>query len=435
MWKQLVTFLLIGYLCMGRSFAYWGIPQWYLFIGEGALFLFLFFGPCVNSERWVWLAMRQPSLHRFKKAYVVFFVFGIFEVIRGVISGNPLLFALRDLSMHYYPLYFFMGMWVALNDEQYLPNFFRLVAWVNGIYGTLFILLLSRVGWSFSGFSDNTQSVQIFGQPSYSALILLGLLAFEKDLRRIWPLLALNSIVLLGMLIRAEWLAFGMGLLVWAWASRNFKRVAWGGALVLVLLFLMYITNFSVKGPETRGGTISATDMLGRVLAPINADAASDYTPDTHMYEGNVVWRTMFWLQIWDTVHETKMRALLGYGYGYPINELVPYLEEEATRTPHNVFFLVLGYTGWIGVAIFAAFQLELLRLFRAVHQETGEPFGMVFFVAMIAFALFTPFFETPQGAIPFYLLAGCICASLFQAPAEIQVEVRPLVPANQEGI
>jgi hypothetical protein len=434
MWKQLVTFLLIGYLCMGRSFAYWGIPPWHLFIGEGALFLFVFFGPCVAGERWIWLAMRQPVLHRFKKMFVVFLIFGVLEVIRGALSGNPLMFSLRDLSMHYYPLYFFMGLWVALHDDQYLASFFRLAAWANGIYGTLFIVLLSRVSWSFSGFSDNAQPVQIFGQPSYSALILLGLLSFEKDLRRIWPLLALNSFVLLGMLIRAEWLAFGMGLLVWAWASRNFKRVAWGGALVLVLLFLMYVTNFSVAGPETRGGTISATDMIGRILAPINADAASDYTSDTHMYEGNVVWRTVFWLQIWDTVHENTMRTILGYGYGYPINELVPYLEEEATRTPHNVFFYVLAYTGWVGVVIFAAFQFELLRLFREVNQLNQEPFGMVFFVAMISFALFTPFFETPQGAIPFFILAGVICASLFRAPDEISIAVQSLVPANQEG-
>lgn len=434
MWNQIVTFLLLGYLCMGRSFAYWGIPPWHLFIGEGALFLFLFFGPRVASGRWLWLAIKHPVFRRFRLMFVVFLIYGLFEMLRGILSGNPAVFAVRDLCINYYPLYFFMGLWVGLNNREYLAKFFHLAAWMNGIYGILFILVLSRIPWSFAGFSDNAVAVPIFGQPSYSALILLGLLSFEKDLRRIWPLLALNSFVLLGMLIRAEWLGFGTGLMVWAWASRNFRRVAWGAVGVSLLLLLMYVTNFSFQGPESRGGTISATDMLGRVIAPINADMASDYTSDVYQYEGNVVWRTLFWLQIWDTVHESKTRALLGYGYGYPINELVPYLQDDATRTPHNVFFLILGYTGWIGVVIFAAFQFELFRLFIYLKQWNGEPFGLVFYTAMIAFALFTPFFETPQGAIPFYLLAGCICAALFHQPDEIAAPVEAMVPVGQEG-
>lgn len=438
MWTQLVTVLLLGYMCMGRSFAYWGIPAWHLFIGEVALFVFLVFGPSVASGRWVWLAAGHPALQRVRKIYIVLFCYGVFEMLRGIVSGYPLTLAARDLAFDYYPLYFLMGLWVGLHDDQYLAKFFRLAAWINGIYGILFILVLSRVSWSFAGFTDNTQAVQVFGQPSYSALILLGLFSFEKDLRRIWPVVALNAFVLLGMLIRAEWLAFGVGLMVWAWGSGNFRRVAWGGATVLALLLLMYVTNFSYQGPETRGGTISATDMIGRVIAPINSDLASDYTSDVHMYEGNFVWRTVFWLQIWDTVHESDMRALFGFGYGYPINDLVPYLEEDTTRTPHNVFFYVLGFTGWIGVAIFAAFQAELVRLFWALKQLRNESFGLVFYFAMIAFALFTPFFETPQGAIPFYLLAGCICAARFLPAIKSPEAVPPMVPSavlsHQEG-
>jgi hypothetical protein len=123
-------------------------------------------------------------------------------------------------------------------------------------------------------------------------------------------------------------------------------------------------------------------------------------------------------------VHESTSRALFGYGFGFRLGDLVPYLEDSATRTPHNVFFFVLGYTGWIGVLIFILFQAEIARLLWSVHRRSGQPFGIVFWAAMLAFSLFTAFFEAPYGAIPFYLLAGCACAPLFsvqkQRPAAV---------------
>ena len=73
------------------------------------------------------------------------------------------------------------------------------------------------------------------------------------------------------------------------------------------------------------------------MLAPSDADAASDYTSDVHMDAGNIVWRALFWIQIWQTVHENGGRALFGYGYGFPLNELVPYLQDDATQQMINV--------------------------------------------------------------------------------------------------
>jgi hypothetical protein len=413
MWTQVVTFLLIGYLCMGRSFAYWGIPPLHVFVGETALALFLVFGPRAGQGRWLWIATRNPALRGYKKTFLIFLVFGVFQALRGIFSGNPPLLTLRDLALNYYPLYFFMGLWVGLLDTNYLPKFLRLAAWANGIYGILFILVLSRVPWSFTRFSENAQAVQIFGQPSFSGAILLGLLSFEKDLRRIWLLLALNSAVLLGMLIRAEWLAFAVGLLVWASVTKNLKTLTLGSGVVLILLALMYFTNFTYAGPQTRGGTISAAELLARAIAPINPDLAADYSPDAEMYVGTAAWRTQFWAEIWNSVHESVSRALFGYGYGFHLGELVPYLEDSATRTPHNVFFYVLGYSGWIGVLIFAVFQAELARILWSVRRKTGQPFGIVFWITILAFSVFTPFFETPYGAIPFFLLTGCACAPM----------------------
>jgi hypothetical protein len=439
MWIRVVTALLLGYLCMGRSFAYWGIPPIHLFVGEAVLGLFLVFLMTSPRATAGWDAIGNPQLRRLKRAFWIFFAFGLFQVLRGIYIGHAPLLALRDLAFNYYSIYFVLGLWVGLNDPDYLAKFFRLAAWTNGIYGLLFVTFLSRVSWSFPAFTEDGPVVPVFGQPSYSGLILLGLLSFEKDLRRVWPLLLLNTAVLLGMLIRAEWVALILGVVIWCWFKRDFKKVALVGSMVPLLLLLMYVTGFSIPGPETRGGTVSATELAARVIAPVNSDVAASYgsaEEDLHMYEGNAVWRTMYWLAIWNGVHENAGTSFLGLGYGYPLSDLLPDLIAETTRTPHNVFIYVLGYTGWIGVAIFASLQLQLFKLLRRAGSNQANPFGIVSFGALLVFACFTPFFETPQGAIPFYLLIGCACAPLVRAAMESAVRTsRQVVLAPSEGV
>lgn len=428
MWVKVTTFLLVGYLCMGRTFAYFGVPSLHLFVGEVALLLFLVFGPRAGSGRWVWLAVSHPAFRRFTIVFVIFLSFGVCQMLHGIYLGHPPLLAARDLALNYYPFYFFTGVCAGLAAPGYLQRFFRTAAWANGIYGVCFVLLLSRIPWFFSGFSEEAQPVQVFGPPEFSAVILIGLLSFERDLRRVWPLLLLNAAVLLGMLIRAEWMALGIGLMFWAWITKNLRRMLSVGAVVLLLLGVMYVTDFAIPGPEMRGGTISVSELAARMIAPISVDVAGQFSSnntDLRMYEANAVWRTFYWNAIWASIHKDSSRALFGYGYGYPLNDLVPHLATETTRTPHNVFFYLLAYTGWVGVAIFMLFQFTLATLLWRVFRVRNEAFGIVCWASLMVFAMFTPFFEVPHGAIPFYLLAGCACAGLPNAkvrPEELRV-------------
>jgi hypothetical protein len=415
-WYWIVAFLLVGYFCMGRSFAYWGIPPWHIFIGEIVLICFLFCGPMLARSRWPWIATNSSTLRRYKQLLLVSLAFGAFQVFHGILLGHPVLSAVRDLAFNYYPIYFFLGVWVALKDPNFLPKLLRFAALANGVYGILFILALSRLTWFFPGVSQDVVPVPIFGQPMFSGAILLGLLSMEKDLRGVWPLLLLNGAVLIGMVTRGEWLAFGAGLFAWALFTRNFGRVALGGVTVLVLLGAMYASGFAIEAPEARGGTISATDLVGRVLAPLDKDIAAEYTSESQMHEDTAAFRTLWWVAIWDSVHESRTRTLLGHGYGYPLGDLVPYLQGDFIRTPHNFFFYALGYTGWIGFLIFAGMQVEIAGLAWKVYRVTGQPFAFVFWVTILVYAFFTAFFEAPYGAIPFYLLVGCACAPLLRA-------------------
>jgi hypothetical protein len=419
-WYWIVAFLLVGYFCMGRSFAYWGIPPLHLFIGEIVLVCFLFWGPMTARGRWPWIATHSSTLRRYKKLLLVSLAFGVFQVFHGILLGHPVLSAVRDLAFNYYPIYFFLGVWVALKDPNFLPKLLRFAGWANGLYGILYILVLSRLSWFYPGVSSEVARVPVFGQPMFSGAILLGLLSVEKDLRRAWPLLLLNAAVLIGMVTRGEWLAFGVGLLVWAWLTGNIGRVALGGAMILVLLVAMYVTDFAIEAPEGRGGTISAKDLVGRLLAPVDADLAADYTSDAKMHEETAAFRTLWWIAIWDSVHESRTRTLLGHGYGFPLGDLVPYLEGYFIRTPHNFFFYALGYSGWIGVVIFALLQAEIAGLSWKAYRFSGQPVALVFWVTMLAYSLFTAFFEVPYGAIPFYVVTGCACTPLFYAHKRI---------------
>ncbi len=411
-WPKIAAFLIVGYLCMSRSFAYLGIPQWNLFLGEVILAYFLLFGPRTVAGRWLWAAAKTPPLRSLMRCFFALFAYGVFQVFRGMYKGHPPLTAVRDLAFNYYPLYLFLGLWAGLRSRDFLRRVFRIFAWVNGIYGVAFVLLLSNVTWTLPGVSREVERVPVFGEPLGSVFVLLGLLAFEGRVSSVWYLFLLNIFVLLGMQIRAEWLAFAFGLLLWSLFTKHFRRVAVAGAYVVLVLSLMLALDVRIPGPEGRGGgLISVRALAGRAVAPLDPDLAQDYTATSNIAEVTVIWRTIWWVQIWTSVQALPSRALLGFGYGYPLGDLVPYLEGQFIRTPHNVFLYTLGYTGWIGVALYSAFQFQIVRLLWKTWKRSGQFFGLLFWVTSFALASFTAFFETPYGAIPFYLVVGSAIA------------------------
>ena len=415
MWISFAAILLLGYLCFSRTFAYLGVPQWNAFIGEAGLVLLFLAGPRVAGRSWLSRALALSSLKRLWTAYILFLVWGIVEVCHGFASGHPPLTTLRDLAFNCYPFYFAAGLWAGLNRPDSLPKLIRGFAWFNGIYGVLYLSFLSRVEWSFPGVSEEVVQVPIFPQPIYSLIALLGLLAYGAGLRRSWLPLLLNAFVMLGMQFRTEWLAFLVGAVVFALLMGHGKRVLAAGAIFAALLLAMYLTDFTFSGPDLRGGDVSVRQLAARVAAPFQADLTDEVAASglgrSESEESTFVWRTVWWLTIWDSVHQSLSTRLWGFGYGYPLGDLVPYLQGEFIRTPHNLFFYALGYSGWIGVLLVSLFQYELLRLLRLSNHVGRDPFGLPFWAAMMTFAMFFPFAETPYGAIPFYLIAGWLSA------------------------
>ncbi len=232
MWPGIAAFLIVGYLSLSRAFAYLGIPWWKIFVGEAVLAMLFIFGPKFNARSWYRTFLELPVLKRLALLYGLFLAYGVVQIVHGILAGNPPLVAVRDLTFNYYPIYFFLGLSAGLMRPDLLPRLLRAFAWFNGIYGALYIFALNRVEWFVPGVSDDISQVPIFGQPIYSFIALLGLIAYEKELWRSAHLLGLNAFVMLGMQIRTEWLAFAIGLITWFFVTGQGKRLLQAAEIV-----------------------------------------------------------------------------------------------------------------------------------------------------------------------------------------------------------
>jgi len=245
-WSKLLLFLVAGYLTLTRSFAHFGVPAVNLFIGETAIAAFLLAQPHNVLQRWITSLQQPTKLSEFSLAFACFLAYGWFELVRGLGKGNAPVLTLQGFAFHYYPICFFIGLWLGSEDPRLLGRVVRVLAWTNGIYGLLYIAILNRIPMAVPGTSD----VPLFGQPAGSAIVILGLLCLEPVWSRVWHLLLINLLAMLGLQVRAEFLGFILGVVVWSMLTRRFDRLLAGFAVVAALLVLV-LANFG-QTPETR---------------------------------------------------------------------------------------------------------------------------------------------------------------------------------------
>jgi hypothetical protein len=422
-WPRILAFLLLGYLTSKRSFAYLGVPP--LFIGEIVLSAFLLLKPRVALGTWAASLFRVSPLNELGLAMFLFMAYGVWQVARGVLSGNPPIETLKYFIFNYYCIYLFLAIWVGLRCPDLFRKLIRLIAWVNGIYGLLFIVALRYVPVSIPGY--NALDVPLFSAPAGQVVVILGLLCFERDLRPVLFILMLNILVALVWQVRAEWLGLALGLFAWGLLTGRLGRVVVIGMAGLAVLGMIEFAE--IRLPGRNKVDVSLSENLARVIAPIDLELAKELSPNAASHAGTAEWRQLWWDGIWRSVHSTPALAAFGHGYGFPLISVAPeeaQKNNEYDRTPHSVFFYALGYTGWVGVALFCLLQLAILRLLWQSYRLGGQPAGLVFWVMGMAMAFFQESFDSPYRAIPFYLLVGMGIAPGLQA-----VEVLRASPAR----
>jgi hypothetical protein len=408
-WAKITFVLLCGYALFGKTFAYLGVPPLKLFVGDIflAFSLVFFTGPVLRP---LLEGLTRPTEFSAMFWWMTAGLFyGLIEVARGLNMGYPPLAAFEELVVHVYPLYFFVGLWAALMFPDLVRKYIWYVSWGAMFYAIAYFLVLRKITMAIPGAPD----VPLFPSPP-SGLALLGMTYFEGEIRRLWLPLSANVFVVLAGQIRSEWLALTLCMVVQSALIGKMRRLAITfGAITLVLVIGM-ITNVSIPSPAGRGvKMVSATEIVGRAVAAVDRDAAYEYSRNASFYAGTVTWRQNWWNAIWRSSNEDMEISLLGHGYGFRLSGLVDYLRGIDLRTPHNIFFYTLGYTGWLGVVLFFSLQLSIgLTLYRG-WRLTGQPFGVVFWVAAVISCWFGDFFEAPQAAIPYYLVTGMLCADV----------------------
>lgn len=409
LWSKYVLFFMVGFSLTGRSFSYLGIPPLKLFIGDITLAAFIFLRPRQLFDRWFGALTTGGPLAPFSWVLLISILYGVFETIRGILSGFSPLIALQNLVFNLYPLFFFLGIWIGARRPDLMPTFIKIYAWGLCIYGPLYFLFLHKITLTMPG----SDSVEIFGQAGGGAFVILGVLCFVPKPSRYWLPISVGAIIFLAGQVRSDWIGAALAFFIWGILERKLKAVAMFFAGLVVLLLLGAVFNVNLPSPSTRGGAISTREIVARGLSAIDPEMAKDYTgsEETGQYAGTISWRETWWHAIWANSQENMTNLIIGPGYGFLLKNLVSYLKSMDLRTPHNIFYFALGYTGWVGVVIFFALQIVCARLLWRTYRVTGQAFGLAAWASTLFAAFFGNVLETPSGAIPLYLTIGVLVA------------------------
>jgi hypothetical protein len=398
-WTKLSIFLVYG-SCFGKAFSFVGIPV-------GALFVF---STRALANRMYIALTRRDLLSGVSWALLLSIMYGICEVVYGILSGNKAATAFKILAFNLCPLYLFLGIWAGTRRPELMRRFIRFSAWFSVIYTSIYFLVLHNVKIVVPG-----TDIELFSRPGSGSDVLLGLLCFEPKLYRFWLPIMVCSFLTIANQIRADWLAFGIALVIWGAVTRKLGRVFSITAVLFALLLVGFIADIRLPALPGRGGEISTRETLARAIAGVDPEMAQEYTKNGGSYAGTVQWRQTWWKAIREAVFENYRTLIFGLGYGYPLKELVPGdLKKSSITSPHNIFYFTLGYSGCIGVVLFYCLQASILSLLWRTYKETGQSFGFVSHIAMLVGAHFGNFLEAPQSAIPTYIITGWCIGPLF---------------------
>lgn len=411
-WSKYLLLFLLGFCLTGRSFSYLGIPPAKLFIGDLTLAAFILLRPRQLFDRWFSALTKGGPIAPFSWVLLISIGYGIFETIRGILIGFSPLIAFQNLVFNIYPMFFFLGLWVGARTPDLMRRLIQIYAWGLCIYGPLYFLVLNKVTLTMPG-SDN---VEVFGQAGGGAFIILGLLCYESKLARYWLPITVGAMIFLAGQVRSDWFGAALSFIIWGVLEKKMKPVLMFFLGLVALLLLGAVFDVNLPSPASRGGAISSREILARGLSVISPEMAKDYTgsEDTATYAGTISWRENWWHAIWANSLENKSNFFIGPGYGFLLRNLVSYLRGMDLRTPHNIFYFALGYSGWAGVSIFFALQISCFMMLWRLYRVTGQAFGLATWASTLFAAFFGNVLETPSGAIPLYIMIGLLVAPAF---------------------
>jgi hypothetical protein len=392
--------LIIGYLAFGRSFAHIGVAPVYpaevflaasLLAGGGA-WLNLYFAQLARGSAVALMTM-------------AFFAWGLFETCRGLLEGYTALESLRGLATHYYVFLFFVGWQLAsVTDAIWFVKMTRRAAAAVGVSGILIAAL--------SHFATREGPLSLLlTAPAMPAYMSTAVIAFAPYFG-VWfyPLIGGSVAALLLQPGRAAWLSMIAGGIL---AARGVGHLVIRRLLVsaLALTLLVVSVGWLLPVTEGRGGTLSPRWLAARMVTLVSPEAAERMIAENgtaadvkeiRSISGTKAWRMRFWEATLNSLDSTTL-WLAGHGYGFSLGTLI----HEDVRTPHNFSVYLLGYTGFIGLALYVGLILAFLAAIWSLRKGPFRSFLMAQLAVTLVVAAFGNGLETPFVAVPFYLVMG----------------------------
>jgi hypothetical protein len=423
-WCKLVVLYLWGSLFLGKVSAYIGLA-----VGAACLFSLR-----VLWDRWyLALTRRHDPLNGVAWALLVSMTYGVAQVIRGVLIGYPVFTALQIFVFNVCPFYLFLGIWVGFRHPGTARKYVRFMAWLTVIYSPIYFLFLSKVNLTLTGILPGS-GLDVLASPGSGTVPLLGLLTMETYLVKFWlPIVVLVCLTIANQ-ERADWVGLGLCLLVWGQLSKKMGRILAITGCIAGVLAIAALVDLKLPPIPGRGGELSARGTIARMAGAISPELSADVgggAANARFYYGTVYWREHWWGAIRNEVSRDYKTMAFGLGYGYPLAKLAGReVEKEGTRSPHSVFYFTYAYSGLVGFAIFCWLAVRIMLLLWQTYRATGIAFGLIYFLYSLIGAFFGNLIETPQAAIPLYLVLGLLIGPMFLQVDPVYSTEEP-VPAH----
>jgi hypothetical protein len=433
--RQGIQYLLVavtaGYWAFGKAFGY--IGYYPIYIGEIALGLTLVgLVWCARfrlDAGWV-----RSGLGWLLAALGVGVLQAAFEVVFD--NADPIE-TVRNLAVLYYAVYGVASYWAFRGVQgssgrglvhQYAASLIPPIVLAGVFFSALAVLTL---GDALPKFPGTTVTVMYYKATDAIVGVLLSLgLVVQTGRSAALRLPLLGLAFLAAGRSRAALLGLGVWLLATLVSTRTLaRRVLPYAAVIVALLALGLEVSAGYRPLSLHQLTLNLRSLVSPLAESADVTAAQ-----------NAQWRLDWWIRILDSAGsgsfvfeglgwETNLAREFGFGTGASS-------DVNALRHPHNALVGILGRGGWLVAAMW------LIGIGKVVHSiwriAKGGSDGVGAWArafistvpAIAACALTDVFLESPQNAIPMWIVVGMILGSHQRGAAErgssIQTRRRP---------
>ncbi len=398
--------VVIGYAAFGKTFSYVGVAP--IYVGEVTLLavtLLLLVSGGLSFRGFRGLSIRLAC------------GLGLVQLTLQIIGGTQASEALRNFSVLYYV--WFAGLaYSAVRHPRWAcaePNPRML-----GSIGTCILLGLATSSLLSFVLGSKLPVIPGAGVPLFSfkptdaGVILLALLVlWLRQAMPSWTVVLIAPLLIVSIAVSRSTLLCALAVLVLV--CRSSRRLFQLSALLAAALLLLTLTgaSFVVNNRE-----VSVRQIQANALSAIGIRANPDLAP---VLNDNVNFRLNWWHAIVSDASSVN-HVLEGDAWAtnladkYGFQTSVVGGGQSALRHPHNVFFGLLGRAGWLVATFYVWFLLSFTsRVLFTIRRLPGSAASRILLLEVVAVVCIAGivngstdvYLESPQNAIPFWVMVG----------------------------